>query len=384
MEHTKVRKNEKQGEDGKAGKSSRWWWFIVQCDSEADAVEWRLPKNPIHTYAIYRAHAAPTTGKPHVHCLVNYKTSQKFVPLQKKGYSNLKFCSTRTYQQHNRNYVIEDNHKDGTSKNPLAPYVEEGEWKEGKKQGVRNDLNDAKAVIFSKKRWREVLHDSEITDTVAKYGKWAKEMYDNRPQEIPPVVLEKGLQPYQKVALALFEEKPLDRRLIWIWSEESKTGKSKFYSYCCQKYKILDGKSLDDREILAGYDQHEIIWFDLTRYTGERSEKYENHKFGLLETYTNIQTRLSWKYHCVEKYINSHIVVTSNDPPPFVKIPDRCVEIKATLLVDYNEEEGSVDLVDLDLEKTIEISEEDTEELSEQEICKAARAIGLLNKTFSP
>ena len=59
-------------------KCSKWWWFVVMCETDAQALAWAPPATPQMNYACWRPHAAPTTGKPHVHCLINYKSAQPF------------------------------------------------------------------------------------------------------------------------------------------------------------------------------------------------------------------------------------------------------------------------------------------------------------------
>ena len=59
-------------------KCSKWWWFVIMFETEAQALAWAPPATPQFNYACWRPHAAPSTGKPHVHCLMNFKSAQPF------------------------------------------------------------------------------------------------------------------------------------------------------------------------------------------------------------------------------------------------------------------------------------------------------------------
>lgn len=65
------------------GYRSRWWFFTVQFKSKKDAKKWSPEKIGSVKYAAYRSHLAPTTGKPHVHCLVNFSTPVRDTTLAK-------------------------------------------------------------------------------------------------------------------------------------------------------------------------------------------------------------------------------------------------------------------------------------------------------------
>ena len=57
---------------------------------------------------------------------------------------------------------------------------------------------EAKKAIVKKTKWSQVLMDDDLVEPVAKYLKWAKEVYDHRPLDIEPRELEQGLQPWQQ------------------------------------------------------------------------------------------------------------------------------------------------------------------------------------------
>lgn len=138
MEYTETDAIDEQ-EGTLANKQSRWWWFIKQCTLQ-EAGDFTMDPDEC-AYAGWRVHAAPTTGQVHVHCLVNFKQPKRFGALQNRGYSNLKYVVGKTHINNCRNYLVTNEHQDGSPKGVLSPEIEEiGVWKHGVSQGARSDL----------------------------------------------------------------------------------------------------------------------------------------------------------------------------------------------------------------------------------------------------
>lgn len=108
-------------------KKSRVWWATKQCEDEEEAKGWRPPEVPRTTYCCWRAHAAPSTGKPHVHVVLYFEHPQHFNTVKKMGLSNIRFLLTKAQKSNARAYCMEDKHKDGTTKNPIDEFREDGE-----------------------------------------------------------------------------------------------------------------------------------------------------------------------------------------------------------------------------------------------------------------
>lgn len=136
------------------------------------------------------------------------------------------------------------------------------------------------------------------------------------------------LREWEEKVIDLLNEAPVRRRIIWIWSHESKTGKSTFKDYCDNKYKdkVLIVATEKMTDILYAYKQEKVIWFDLTR-----GVRLDSELFRILEKLSDNGSVLSTKYESVKKRISAHVVVTSNEPPPYHILPERIVEIKATV-----------------------------------------------------
>lgn len=229
------------GDTPTTGKQSSWWWFTIQCETDAQALAWELPQTPKYKYAIWRAHAAPTTGKPHVHVLVQYTVKQRFSTMQNKGYKNLKYCPTRQYQENNRNYVITDIHKDKSPKNPLGPYVEKGTWAETSQQGRRNDLLEVTTKIKEGASLKRVAE--EHPDTFVRYYR--------------------GFEKFK--AITVDEDKYNDYRpLQVIWSYgDSGAGKSELPFRTEKKSDVYDCPRIENKKLwLDGYDGQKILVLD--------------------------------------------------------------------------------------------------------------------------
>lgn len=319
---------------------ARWWWATRQCETNEEAIAWRPSEKPKLVYCCWRPHAAPTTGKPHVHVLMHFATVMRFTTLQNKGFSNLKWCGTEISKTNRRQYCILDVHKDGTTKDPIGPFMEQGTW--GIEQGERMDLINAKKAILGKRRWDDVLMDDDLVKVVSKYGKWAREVFDIRPREQAYFEFDL-IRSWQQDVMDILEQPPKKRQIIWIWSTEHGTGKSTFKDYLITKGKrILDGCSRIADTVYA-FDDHEIIWFDCAKAETEedrnrrlyanvtQTDKYDEIFYFQLEKLSNMTTHTSSKYNSRTKLVWAHIIVTSNEKPPLVKLPDRITGIHATI-----------------------------------------------------
>lgn len=134
------------------------------------------------------------------------------------------------------------------------------------------------------------------------------------------------LKDWQDEALTELKKEPVRRRILWIWSYDSGTGKTTFKDYCFNKFKVLVVNDEEMKDIVYAYDDHQVIWFDITR-----ADRIDDKLYKKLEKLSDNGPILSTKYMSTQKFIKAHIVVTSNEAPPFNNVPNRIVEIKATL-----------------------------------------------------
>lgn len=230
------------------------------------------------------------------------------------GDSTVHFEGRRGSRQQARAYCMkEDSRAEG------AVPVEIGDWT-GPEERARTDLVQAREVIQASESWNAVVNNPEIIKTVARHRNWAREVYENRPQVVEPPEIE--LRPWEEEVLEIIDGDPIKRLVVWIWSEESGTGKSTFFDYCCHHYNVLPGT--DYVNTLYAYDGQSVIWFDLTR-----DESYSTVPYHAIEKFSNGGFHLSSKYVSVRKHVSCHVVVTANFEPNEQKLPGRCRIIKA-------------------------------------------------------
>jgi hypothetical protein len=194
--------------------------------------------------------------------------------------------------------------------------IQFGEWREDTQQGARTDFKKARALIITKRKRDDLYLDPELDPIMTKYPRWAEKLQSLSKK---PVEVNIELRPWQTDVIALLDGEPVHRRIIWIWSKQSNTGKTTFGTYLSTKYDVLPcGTKLWDT--LAAYDDQHILWFDLTRSESTRDwtpysqlERLSNHAFQLSTKGTPV----------VRKYIKSHVMVTANIAPDERRLPQR-------------------------------------------------------------
>lgn len=196
----------------------------------------------------------------------------------------------------------------------------DGPWEFGKKekQGARTDLKKVAEKVKTIGHKRAIIDEPHL---YLQHGKRLKELEEilNPPKVETPFIV---LYEWQAKVEAILETPPEKRKIIWIWSKESGTGKSTFFEYCCSKYKVALGHPEKKRTLYAYEQTENIIWFDLAREV-----PLDAPLISQLEELSNQSLLMSEMYNPCIKKINSHIVVSSNRPPPHDRLPNRIVEI---------------------------------------------------------
>lgn len=186
------------------------------------------------------------------------------------------------------------------------------------KPGQRLDLVRAAALIRAATSWNDVVNNDELFQVAARHMTWAKEIFNARPQVIPPPGI--TLRKWQLDALEVLDGEPVKRMILWIWSEASGTGKTTFFDYCSHKYSVLPGT--DWTNTLYVYDGQRIIWFDRTRQES-LSFKSGDQFYLDMERWSNHTFHTSTKYQPTRKLVRAHIVVTANTRPDLGRLPER-------------------------------------------------------------
>lgn len=214
----------------------------------------------------------------------------------------------------------------GTQSEAIA-YVKKEETSEGDpielgeigvtRQGNRTDL------VAVRKRARELpnlaaaYNEDDLLPILAKYPKFVEACYQTRVIPSPP---ELELRDWEEEMVELImTEEPVHRRIIWLWSYASGTGKTTFMEWLSGRTTVLPiDTTTKQADLYYAYDRHRVIWMDSTR-ASNTAPNYQ-----LLEQISNTGQKLSTKFHSCIKYFCCHVVVTSNFAPDETLIPNRC------------------------------------------------------------
>lgn len=287
------------------------------CFTSFDLDSFKVPDtHPDFRYCVYQTEETPSTKQWHHQGYIEFKKALAFGTVKELlGDPSVHLEARRGSREEARAYCMKNESR-------VAGPIEFGTWTGGEER-ARNDLNAARAKIQAHTSWNAVINDPEICNVVARHGNWARQVYDNRPMELDTGTIQHFYN-WQNEVLGLLREPVKSRRIIWIWSSESGTGKSTFFDYVCRQkdFTVLPGSDYDNT--LYAYDGQGILWFDLTR-----SQSAEHIPYHALEKFSNSTFHLSKKYTSVRKYVSAHVVVTANVPPDETKLPERCVIISA-------------------------------------------------------
>lgn len=292
----------------------RNWCFTAYSDvSQLDWDNMRTVR-----YAVFQHELCPQTAQDHWQGYIEFTVPQRFSFVKELLEDrSVHLEARRGSRDQARDYCM----KLDTRFPGEEPY-EFGEWTG--KQGQRTDLVAARKVIESSPSWKAILQNDEITPAVARHRNWAREVYENRDRSVEAPAIK--LYHWEHKALDVLDGKPKKRQVLWIWSAESGTGKSTFFDYCSSRYNVLPGS--DYANTLFTYDDHQVIWFDITR-----AQSSEHIPYHAIEKFSNGGYHHSTKYFSVRKYVSAHVVVTSNVPPDEDKLPKRCLIIGANTIL---------------------------------------------------
>lgn len=282
--------------------------FYVDADEE-----------PRVRYCVHQYEVSPTTGKRHIQGYIELTVPMSMNQVKSVIHDQAAHLEPRRgTRDQARVYCMKDDTRD-----PMVDsYIEIGFWHPESGERKRTDLIEARKEIQGAKSWSDVINNDNTSNVVSRSLNWARQVYESRPIVIPPPEI--VLRNWQNEVIGLLDEPVKKRRIIWIWSRESGTGKTTFFDYCSSKYNVLPGT--DYVNTLYAYDGHGVVWFDLSRH-----QTHDHIPYHALEKLSNETVHLSTKYVTTRKYVSAHIVVTANIAPNEDKIPERCVCIHASI-----------------------------------------------------
>lgn len=179
-------------------------------------------------------------------------------------------------------------------------------------EGARTDLDEAKKLIQKQRTWEQVVNHPELTMVLARFGNWARECFANKPiPKMDEQLFEQSKNDWMDGVLALLDEEPNYRDIIWIWSNEGNVGKSLLAAYLVQNREavVVTGKTND---ILYQYSKtmNDIVVMDIPR-SGTDFVNY-----GAIEALKNgVFAVNKYDSKMVVRGTPCHLVVMANEPP---------------------------------------------------------------------
>lgn len=279
--------------------------------------EWILDPPVEVRYMVWNQEICPDTNRKHLQGYCETFRPHRFEGIKKfLGEESLHIEKRRGSREEATAYCKKIDSRDPD----YESYFEIGTWISG--QGARGDLEALKVSI------KRGADDAELCEEhFPVFIKYAKMIPVVRqlllPAAEPTITLE--LRTWQTWVLEMLESPIVRRKIIWIWSYESGTGKSTFHDYVKEQYgkQMMNGcqRMIDT---LYMYNKQKCIWFDTARASPHDAEFLSQ-----IENLSNGGYHNSTKYECIEKLVTAHIVVSSNRPPPHDKLPSRIVEVVA-------------------------------------------------------
>ena len=212
-------------------------------------------------------------------------------------------------------------------------------------------LNDLYNKIQSHTKWIDVINDSSIRKQVCTKMNWCKEVFLAKPPvKIKSKLKFQQLMPWQKDLYKKLKGEPVDREIIWCWSDKPKTGKSMFKQFLKSKLNVLcidyQSNKIGMNDIVNVYNNEDVIIFDLPwvkskslqrrlEASSENGDEMISNTF--LDTLENLSNKgcefTSVKYMGKKTSICAHILVLSNCNSKHVKevLPERIHETIAKL-----------------------------------------------------
>ena len=189
--------------------------------------------------------------------------------------------------------------------------------------GRRKDLEVVRDKIIAGATKRDIMYANPTV--YAKHPKFVQQLVD----DVKITNYTATHSPdwdWEKLMLRYLEAPRQHRTIYWIHSFNSGTGKTEFGNMAFDKFKHnylkIEGGYKD---AIYAYDGHSVVHMALPREIGEDSWKFI---ISTLEKFSDGGPQFCSKYESAMKVVDCKVFVTSNDPPPTMKIPLRIVELE--------------------------------------------------------
>lgn len=198
--------------------------------------------------------------------------------------------------------------------------VEVGDLPESK-QGRRNDLENIRDEVKAGKSLIEII---DVVPGALRYmgqiTRYRSLLLSSsaRPAQI------NLLRSWQEDLYRLLDSSPLARSILWVWCLTSAVGKTTTMTHYMSTRPgrvVIGTPKLQD--LLFPFDEliTKVIWFDLSR-----AGQLDSEMLTILEQVSNGTYLMSTKYEPMLKFVQAHVVVTANVPPPVDRLPNRITE----------------------------------------------------------
>lgn len=281
----------------------KWVFTLNNPTDEDDRILIKLRDNKAVTMLVFQPEVAPSTGTRHYQGTIHFKDAKTLTAVKKILGNKCHLEIQKGSDQQTVEYCSKEATKtEGLTVSKLPSTTDK-------------NSHDIILDIKSGMKYKDLVETHFAYFT--KYNKSFHELFElYKPSKQPIINIE--LFPWEEDMLKIFREAPIHRTIHWIWSEESNTGKTIFKQYCQQLFNVLDVNNFKYVDIMHSYDDNDIIWTNLSRV-----DSLDDTKLHVLEKLSDGGMQQSTKYEGSKKYLNSHIVVTSNHPPPFNQLPER-------------------------------------------------------------
>lgn len=135
-----------------------------------------------------------------------------------------------------------------------------------RKQGAREDLSAAKTLIRAAANWRAVMDNDELAPVVAKYPKWAADIWATRPFKtmVAPI-----LRQWQHDIIEELKGPVHPRKIIWFYDFDGYHGKSWLNRYLMCNFGGIEMPN-KSQDVYYLYQGQPIVMWDLARTAQER------------------------------------------------------------------------------------------------------------------
>lgn len=282
------------------------------------------------SYLIVNVEHCPETHRKHYQCYVEFNKTRRITAAQKALN-----CEGRSWFSVRRGTAAQAQHYcmkpvpgcpcphcvKAAAAGEVANYEEWGTISKG--QGTRTDLDSITAEIIAGKDVNVLALENGAH--FARYNRGMRELeqivtYNAAKAATPDPGI--TLRPWQEEIDKYIGKGFVKRQILWVWSQESGTGKSTYGDHLMWKYgpDYVQKGSFTKKDLLRMIKAHKVIWFNI-----ERDEEINRTHLKVLENISDGGWIASEKYEPCVKPVYCTVLVTSNLPPPRRQLPKRII-----------------------------------------------------------